>query len=169
MESKFTMRLAFSTNLESFYAIRRLTTSFNLNDTFTFSVLLRISFTKREMDLVLVSRESRAAECVIELKFPHNGQYPEQMFSFCRDIAFIEELKRAGIRQAGLLILVDDPLFYSGRCDGIYGFFRCGNVLTGTIQKPTGSRNEEVTISGQYVIHWTEATAPLRYAFVDVP
>ncbi len=28
----------------------------------------------------------------LELKYPRNGQHPEQMFSFCKEIAFVEEL-----------------------------------------------------------------------------
>lgn len=29
----------------------------------------------------------------IELKFPRNGEYPEQMFKFIEDIKFMEEVK----------------------------------------------------------------------------
>ena len=60
----------------------------------------------------------------IELKYPRNGQHPEQMFSFCKDITFAEELVEAGSRHAAVIIFADDPLFYRGRSNGIYGYFR---------------------------------------------
>lgn len=36
----------------------------------------------------------------IELKYPLNGQYPEQMFSFVKDIKFMEEMKELGFNEA---------------------------------------------------------------------
>lgn len=50
-------------------------------------------FTKRELDIAVFSRDRRGLKLAVELKFPRNGQHPEQMFSFCRDIAFVEQLK----------------------------------------------------------------------------
>ena len=46
------------------------------------------------------------------------------VFSFCKDVKFAEQLKRAGIRNTIVVIFDDDPLFYEGNSDGIYGFFR---------------------------------------------
>ena len=45
---------------------------------------------KHEIDIVVYNKISKFA---IELKYPQNGQYPEQMFSFVKDIAFMEQLK----------------------------------------------------------------------------
>lgn len=47
--------------------------------------------TKHEIDIVIYNEYEKMA---IELKFPLNGQYPEQMFSFIKDICFMEELKQ---------------------------------------------------------------------------
>lgn len=59
-----------------------------------------------------------------KLKYPRNGQYPEQMYSFCKDILFIEQLKQAGFARTLLIIFADDPLFYNGYGGGIYDYFR---------------------------------------------
>src|SRR5229473_5006125 len=56
----------------------------------------RSGFTKREIDISVFSADKTTLHYAIELKYPRNGQYPEQMFSFCKDIAFAEELKAAG-------------------------------------------------------------------------
>lgn len=57
------------------------------------------------------------------LKFPRNGQVPESIFSFCKDIAYWEQLSNSGLKHA----VADDSLFYSGNVDGTYGLFRGGN------------------------------------------
>ena len=54
----------------------------------------KADFVKKEIDIVIFSAES--LECVIELKYPRNGQVPETMFSFCKDIAFLEQLALSG-------------------------------------------------------------------------
>jgi hypothetical protein len=42
------------------------------------------AFTKREIDIAIyTAKQPRVLEWAIELKFPRNGQHPEQMFSFC--------------------------------------------------------------------------------------
>ncbi len=53
-------------------------------------------FLKKEIDLAVFSQDKTALHYAIEFKYPRNGQYPEQMYSFCKDIAFLEQLKRAG-------------------------------------------------------------------------
>ncbi len=90
------------------------------------------------------------------------------MFSFCKDIAFAEELNAAGFAHTALLIFVDDPLFYSGTGDGIYSYFRTGQALTGYIKKPTGSVSQEVLIKGTYIVSWSAVSAKTRYALVEV-
>ena len=48
-------------------------------------------FVKRDIDIVAIQNEKKYA---IELKFPKNGQYPEQMYQFIKDIAFMQEVKK---------------------------------------------------------------------------
>ena len=111
----------------------------------------------------------------IELKFPRNGQYPEQMFSFVKDLVFLEQLKAAGFGQAALVIFADDPLFYEGPTSGIYDYFRArkGTLvaeqkLCGQITKPTGSRDEELLLHGEYLVTWKPVRDKLRYAVIEV-
>src|SRR5579863_9341110 len=46
-------------------------------------------FTKKEIDLSILDSQTSRPLIAIELKYPRNGQYPEQMFSFCKDVCFI--------------------------------------------------------------------------------
>ena len=46
---------------------------------------------KSEIDLVAEKDDKRYA---IELKYPKNGQYPEEMYQFIRDIAFAQHIHR---------------------------------------------------------------------------
>jgi hypothetical protein len=48
----------------------------------------KASFTKREIDISVFSPGTKELAYAIELKYPRNGQYTEQMFSFCEDVAF---------------------------------------------------------------------------------
>jgi hypothetical protein len=125
-------------------------------------------FTKREIDIAIFSPDLKELRYAIELKYPRNGQYPEQMFSFCRDIAFGEEVKAAGFQCAGVLILAEDPLFYQGPGEGIYGCFRAEEAIAGSIQKPTGARDGEVVIRGSYIAKWRTIRGPLKCAVVEV-
>lgn len=43
--------------------------------------------TKHEIDIVVYNDKEKYA---IELKYPVNGQYPEQMYSFVKDVLFTE-------------------------------------------------------------------------------
>ena len=61
----------------------------------------KASFIKKEIDISIYLPEQNLLERAIELKFPRNGQYPEQMYSFCKDIVFAEQLKSAGFKKAG--------------------------------------------------------------------
>ena len=108
------------------------------------------AMTKREID-ISVFREKAKPEVAIELKYPKNGQHPESMFSFCKDIRFLEELKeKVGFNKAWLLVLADDPLFYAGNAPAgsIYRFFRGDKScpVEGRITKPTGKKNETLCL-----------------------
>jgi hypothetical protein len=78
-------------------------------------------FEKREIDIVIFSPDGNDRKYAIELKYPRNGQHPEQMFSFCKDIKFAEELRDAGFASTAVVIFAEDRLFYEGSPAGIYG------------------------------------------------
>lgn len=120
---------------------------------------------KHEIDIVVYNDTERYA---IELKFPLNGQYPEQMFSFVKDIKFMEELKVAGFNAAYCLTLVEDKNFYSGqKQDGIYAFFRGNKAVHGLICKPTGKRDEQLTVNGSYDVCWNSCKS-MKYYMVEL-
>jgi hypothetical protein len=122
---------------------------------------------KKEID-ISVFAEGQGERVAIELKFPRNGQYPEQMFSACRDMAFLEELVRHGFNAGFFVIAADDPLFYRGPGqDGIYACFRAGRPIHGNIRKPTGARDESLCLAGSYALSW-KGTDTLRYALVAI-
>ncbi len=129
----------------------------------------RLKWTKKEIDISIFSNPA-APDKAIELKYPRNGQYPETMFSFCKDIRFLEELKaQAGFKAACLLVLADDPLLYAaGSIAGIYGHFRAGVPLQGKIPKPTGKSNKFVALNGCYKVQWHPIRNPLRYFYLEV-
>jgi len=125
------------------------------------------NFEKREIDIVLYRSNDALLDAAIELKFPRNGQHPEQMFSFCKDIAFAEQLKRAGFNKAYVVIFAEDRLFYEGSQNGIYGFFRGGRNLTDAVKKPTGNQDSELVIKGNYQISWNDVVGPLKYTLIE--
>ncbi len=124
-------------------------------------------FEKREIDIVVFDRASAVLDAAIELKFPRNGQHPEQMFSFCKDIAFIEQLKESGFNKTFFVVFAEDRLFYEGGTAGIYGYFRGGRKLTGKVGKPTGKRDKTLTIRGEYAVKWSEVCGPMKFAVVE--
>ena len=114
------------------------------------------STTKKEMDIVVFNQEKTEIYS-IELKYPRNGQYPEQLYSFTKDIAFAEELVRVGFKKAYAVTLVDDKNFYSGlKTVGIYGYYRNSEILSGRTYKPTGKTKgrEFIDVFGSYQIVW---------------
>lgn len=127
----------------------------------------RGDFEKREIDIVLYENSKSLLDIAIELKFPRNGQHPEQMYSFCKDVVFAEQLKRSGFNRTFVVIFAEDRLFYEGTQSGIYGFFRGGRNLTGTVRKPTGARDTELTITGDYAVKWHEVSGSLKYTVIE--
>ena len=125
------------------------------------------NFIKKEIDISVFSPNKDILKYAIELKFPRNGQYPEQMYSFCRDIVFVEQLKRAGFQRTFLIIFANDHLFYNGSGNGIYEYFRKGKKLHGTIKKPTGSKNTKLGIKGTYRVKWYAISSELKYTIIE--
>jgi len=128
----------------------------------------RSSFTKREIDIVGFSDSDHELGFAFELKYPRNGQHPEQMYSFCKDIAFLEELVDAGFRRAAFLVFAEDHRYYRGSADGIYGHFRNSRPLHGIINKPTGSQGGHVEVRGTYTVEWVPVAVDFRYALVEL-
>lgn len=121
-------------------------------------------FIKKEIDISVVSADA-SERIAIELKFPRNGQHPEQMFKFCEDISFVEQIVAAGFTAGYFIAAVDDPLFYSGSATGIYSHFRAAVPLHGLVQKPTGTRDTTVSICGTYSVKWKSA-GTVKYACI---
>lgn len=138
------------------------------------------NFVKKEIDIVAYKGkdELKAEKIAIELKFPRNGQYPEQMFSFIKDIKFMEQVKNAKLKdvckegkfaETYVLTLVDNKNFYSSNRgkNKIYSYFRknCVDIPKEIIEKPTGNKEEcketikQIKLNNPYNSKWKEPTA----------
>ena len=124
---------------------------------------------KKEIDIAIFSHD-RTHKAAVELKFPRNGQYPEQMFSACKDVAFLEQLVERGFDSGLFVMAADDKLFYQGSdTGGVYSYFRSGKPICGLIQKPTGAKDESFAIRGSYILTWRKLPdLELRYACLSV-
>ena len=129
--------------------------------------LVKTGLLKSELDIAVYRNDDR--HC-IELKFPQNGQVPEQMFKACMDIRFLEQLVNAGFSSGILVMLTPDHLFCvpARKNSGLYAMFRCGQEVTGDIIKPTGKKDESFTVCGSYPISWNNVMGKLRYCTVKV-
>lgn len=136
----------------------------NVDDVFGKGV---VKSEKKEMDIYIFNVGKEDGEdkerYAIELKFPRNGQYPEQMYSFVKDIKFMEDVKKIGkANRTFVVTLVDDEKFYSKNSplsvSGIYQYFRAGVPITKTICKPTGKGKgvNSVIIGVPYTIKWEQ-------------
>lgn len=140
------------------------------------------SYVKKEIDLVISDGDEKYA---IELKFPRNGQYPEEMFEFIKDIQFMEEVKaHAGFKEAYCVTLVDDTNFWSTGWakTKLYQYFRQPVVQIPKgkeIPRPTEKKGIPfVKVDHDYLIDWKPITfSPLyptvnsgscRYYIIDV-
>jgi hypothetical protein len=124
---------------------------------------------KKEIDTAIFGPD-QADKTAIELKFPRNGQYPEQMFSACKHVAFLEQLIERGFDSGIFVMAADDRLFYQGSdTGGVYSYFRSGKPICGLIRKPAGAKDESFTIRGSYILTWhTVPDLELRYACISV-
>ena len=125
---------------------------------------------KREIDITIFN-EDKSEKYAIELKCPLNGQYPEQMYSFVKDIKFMEELKSRGFTKTATVTLVSDRPFYEGRNnEGIYNFFREEYSVYGSIFKPTsvGKNKIYITLSGRYDFIWQDLSEGRKYYVIEI-
>lgn len=130
----------------------------------SFFDLDKSGFEKKEMDLVIFNENKQEKYCV-ELKYPMNGQYPEEMFSFVKDVKFLEQLKDAGFSGCCSLVVINEKPFYQGgNHSGIYRIFRETHCISGTIQKPTANRDHvSVFINGSYPFTWKQINQNKMY------
>lgn len=128
----------------------------------------RISHTaKKEIDISILCGTERYA---VELKYPMNGQYPEQLYSFVQDIKFMEQLKEQGFSKTFTVALVRDRPFYEGKDNsGIYDYFRGSKVVQGRVYKPTGQlkNSDFIDIAGVHRIDW-RLLGDRRYYIVEI-
>ncbi|MBO4698649.1 hypothetical protein J5690_03445 [bacterium] len=134
---------------------------FERNVRFFVPAVSKTATVKHEIDISIFN-QNLSEKYAIELKYPTNKQYPEQMYAFIKDIKFAEELKTLGFTSTCVLTLADDPLFYTnGNSSGIYQFFRNQKQISGTVHKPTGQdKDSSVTLSGRYIVNWTALPVP---------
>lgn len=125
---------------------------------------------KKEIDITIFN-EDKSERYAIELKCPLNGQYPEQMYSFMKDIKFMEELKSRGFTKTAAVAFVSDRPFYEGRNnEGIYKFFREEYSVYGSIFKPTGvGKNKDcINLSGRYDFIWQDLSEGRKYYVIEI-
>lgn len=131
-------------------------------------------YVKKEIDIVIYKVESdkdyiKAYEkYAIELKYPRNGQYPEQMYKFIQDIKFMEQAKKeAKFDETFCLTVADDSLFWENgkETDGIYKYFR--NPKENPIEKTVGYKGKAIDIDGKYNIEWKETCSDFKYYIVE--
>lgn len=126
------------------------------------------AFHKKEIDIVIFTPDKTNKQA-IELKFPRNGQHPEQMFSAVKDVAFLEQLVEFGFCRSDFIIVVDDPLFYQGPSQGgVYAAFRAAMPLSGEITKPTGTKDQVILLHGTYNLDWKTLFSQAKWASISV-
>ncbi len=121
-------------------------------------------FVKKEIDIVLFNK-TQSKKFAIEIKFPVNGEYPIQMFNFCKDIKFLEQLKESGFTDNFFLALTPQSNFWvdKGKKDTIYEKFRKEKELYGEIKNQIGDSVEKVTLKGRHKINWLSINESTRY------
>jgi len=125
---------------------------------------------KREIDIVIYTEDKRELYA-IELKNPLNGQFPEQMYSFAKDIKFMEELKERGFTKTFALTKVSQKPFYEGIVnEGIYKYFRSEFAVYGDIFKPTGARknNDFISFAGRHEFEWVDMDSDIKYYIIEI-
>mgnify|MGYP000843923521 FL=1 len=125
---------------------------------------------KKEIDISIFS-DDKSEKYALELKCPFNGQYPEQLYSFVKDIRFMEQMKERGFTNTYCIALVSDRPFYQGKInEGIYRYFRKELCVYGDIYKPTGPMKniECVTLSGKYSFEWHKLDEIRRYFIIKI-
>ena len=137
---------------------------------------------KKEIDISIFQGPVKLAS--IELKFPRNGQVPESMYSFVKDVKFLEGLtlsknkKSINMFKEGFFIcLVDDSLFYQGgsKKNGIYEYFRREEKevrICKETKKPTGKNTQikeyTIRLNKEYMGEWKPIKDGMHYLLIEV-
>ena len=125
-------------------------------------------FLKREIDIVLFNT-TKTRKFAIEIKYPLS-EVPIQMYKFCEDIKFLEQLKESGFTDNFFLAITPQSQFWSNysKKDTIYEKFRKEKELYGTIKNQIGDSKEEVTLKGRHKINWLTINDSTRYFVMRV-
>lgn len=141
---------------------------------------------KKEIDIVIFQEETEGVKNLItsiELKYPRNGQVPESMYSFIKDIRFLEGLTKRGdhnenyFEEGYFICLVDDLLFYEvkSKKEGIYKYFRNENYqvkIQKTTRKPTGVNKKlsdfNIELDKEYNEKWEPVENERKYLIIEV-
>ena len=128
--------------------------------------------TKKEIDLACFVSPANT-QLAMEFKFPRAGQVPIQMFKFCQDVAFLEELvlKEKRFPFGCALFAADDPDFYRGtrhQPGTIYACFRDGAPLKGKIEKSTGKEEPPVVLLCEYRVEWQSVRSMSEMLFAVI-
>ncbi|OOS07422.1 hypothetical protein SAMN02745664_102128 [Moraxella cuniculi DSM 21768] len=131
------------------------------------------TYEKKEIDIIVRSKHNKNELYAIELKFANktNGQHPEKMFSFIKDILFMETVKAQckEFIENYCVTFVEDDKFYTGRkIDGVYAYFRSGKEISGKIEKPTGDNKFTISLRNSYKIKWEELSDKKKFYIVKV-
>ena len=120
-------------------------------------------FKKKEIDIVLFN-SIKTRKFAIEIKYPLS-EVPIQMYKFCEDIKFLEQLKESGFTDNFFLAITPRSNFWGdrGKTGTIYEKFRKEKELYGTIKNQIGDSKEEVTLKGRHKINWLTINDSTRY------
>lgn len=128
---------------------------------------------KNRIDIVLINKKDEKDTYAIELKFPLNGQYPEQMYKFIQDIKFMEEVKEE-YKKTYTVTVVNDKSYYSGRIytpEKIYNYFRKENKICipyKKIFKPTGKKDTDIELNKGYQTEWKSINETYKYYIIEI-
>lgn len=123
---------------------------------------------KKEIDIVIYNDQTKIA---VELKVPRSGQTPIQMFKFCEDICFLEQLKIRGFNECYSFVVVDRDDFYKPKRknNDIYEYFRNNKVIKGDITCPTGKeKGATIRLNNKYVIDWIQINEKIHYYLLSI-
>ena len=162
--NEFSLQHEFGIHLRSKFPSMKV--QFERHASFFFSQA-NLKFIKKEIDITIFSTDKSQIEAVFELKFPRNGQYPEQMFSFCKDICFVEQLKKQDLGQliSSFLLTIDSSM--KDILTVSTGSFVVEKSCMGMFKSQPAKKNESLTINGRYSITWHPAGKGMKYALVE--
>jgi hypothetical protein len=120
------------------------------------------------MDIVIFTDDEK--HC-IEIKYPENGQRPEQMYAACEAIRFLEQLVTEGEFATCYFLMITNLFWEDGSATNpISGYFRDEVVpVVGTVWKPTRDTGEHLDFTGEYTLVWDILPGTdLRYILLPV-